>query len=118
MIVNIRNGEDLRINYWLIRNLPANADLAELKRAIREYTHRESDRRIIKEYGIDGYVCLIELPDDLKDEREADDYFRDAEYIDKYWSYYDCTGRPFTSWYKLFKRNGRWMAYHAVNFDV
>ena len=33
-------------------------------------------------------------------------------------SQYDCTGQMFTVFYKLFKRNGRWMAYHHFAMDV
>lgn len=33
-------------------------------------------------------------------------------------SQYDCTGQPFTLSHKLFKRGGRWMAYHHYAIDV
>ena len=30
---------------------------------------------------------------------------------------YDCTGQPFTSWFKVVKRRGLWWAYHAISYD-
>ena len=48
----------------------------EIKRAIREYIHKEKPfERIIKDDGIDGYVLLLELPSFLESEEDAEEYF-------------------------------------------
>ena len=90
----------------------------ELRKFLRDQDERGAGNRIVRDYGIDGYVLLVELPEYLETYEEADEYFMENEYIRPYYTYYDCTGRPFTHWYKLFKRRGRWHAYHSVGFDV
>lgn len=121
--MTIRNKNDLRIAYVILRmcmkGKPNSDRLPELKREIRRYLreHNDSDRRLVKG-DWDSYVLLITLPDFIATAEDADEWFMDREYIERYYTYYDCTGKPFTSWYKLFKRNGRWMAYHSVGVDV
>ena len=90
----------------------------ELRKFLRDQEEQSAGRRIVKDNGFDGYLLLMELPECLETYEEADEYFRENEYIRPYYTYYDCTGRPFTSWYKLFLRHGRWYAYHSVCFDV
>ena len=100
----------------------------EIKRELRKWAHRDTRvdsffdgdirRRIVKEYGIDGFVELVELPDDIDNEAYADKFFHEYVYMEPVNSMYDCTGRAFTSWYHLFKRNGRFCAYHKVSMDV
>ena len=93
--------------------------IVDYKKEIRAYVNKKtSDRRIIKEYGIDGYIELIALPERLTDLENAIEYFEDVEKIYYRPTYYDCTGQAFTSWYKVFKRNDRFFAYHSVCFDV
>lgn len=87
------------------------------KKAIREYhktKHSYWDEvTIIKDYGIDGWIELRELPD----VDNPDEYFMDNYYFYYKPSIYDCTGQKFTSWYKIFKRNGKNMVYHRVAID-
>ncbi len=33
-------------------------------------------------------------------------------------SQYDCTGCLFTEWFKVFRRRGRWYAYHCIGMDI
>ncbi|MCD8382880.1 MAG: hypothetical protein LUC30_08215 [Clostridiales bacterium] len=74
-------------------------------------THnRKSDRTIVRDYGIDGFVSLIELPEYLKSEED--------ERIPSRYSPYDCSGAAFTQWYKIIKRRGRYFAYHSVGIDI
>lgn len=99
-----------------------------MKKELRRYAHRDNmedvgmgfkvERRIIKEYGIDGYVELVGIPYVFETMEEADEFFRDFIYLNCYPSVHDCTGQAFTSWYKLFKRNGQFCAYHRISFDV
>lgn len=115
-------GMDLRNEYFklsIFSQIPGLEDEAiEIKRRIREYTNRTSDRTIVRDYGIDGFVSLIELPEYLKSEEDATEYFEETEYIPSRCSLYDCTGRAFTQWYKIIKRRGRFLAYHSVGIDI
>ena len=94
--------------------------LVSLKKDTRDYYKRTAnkDRSLIKDYGVDGYVELIELPEYLETKDDAREYFDEEEWIHAYPSMYDCTGQRFTNWAKIFQRRGRWMAYHRVSFDV
>ena len=95
--------------------------VVNMKRGIRAYNNRpEQDARIIKDYGIDGYVELYRLPNELDAESkdEAESYFNSTRYEYCTPSQYDCTGQKFTNWYKLFRRHGHWYAYHSVGVDV
>lgn len=95
--------------------------IATVKKAIREYSHKVSDYRIIvKDYGIDGYVELYRFPEELDhmSKDDAEEWFdsnRREHYIP---SPYDCTGQKFTNWRKLVHRQGHWYAYHSVSIDV
>ena len=127
--MTIRNKEDLRAVYselkfcegipvqsWRIR-----AKCMDLKKAIREY-HKEQtakpQQRLVKEYGIDGYDVLMELPEHLKDVETATEYFEAHEVMRCMPSMYDCTGQFFTISYKIFERHGKMWAYHQIRCDV
>ena len=95
--------------------------MANVKREIRAYTHRPAeDTRIVEERGCDGYIELVQLPDELdKAHKEiAADWFRANRYLEFYPTPYDCSGQKFTNWFKLFRRRGHWFAYHSVSIDV
>ena len=99
----IVNQSDLRQAYKILNTLsrefiPKDGKLesymADLKRSIRACTNSPApDSRIVKEYGIDGYIELYTFPE-------------------------NCTGEKFTQWRYVFRRNDRWLAYHSVGFDV
>lgn len=119
----IKNKTELRLAYdYLQMSKEFGKSIekqAEIKRAIREYSHKEvSYDRIVKDYGIDGYVVLMELPDFLESQQDAEEYFEERHVIHAMPSIYDCTGQAFTSWYKIFKRRNRFYAYHSVCFDT
>ena len=147
-MMKISNDRDFRIGYeilsWVNERLAeddGNTEsrkerIIELKRNLRQYANRNTtlfdagmgfmcERRIVKDYGIDGYVELVSIPevfDTLADDAEgnpgADTFFKEFLEIHARPSMYDCTGQAFTSWYKLFRRNGQFWAYHSVGFDV
>lgn len=97
------------------------AFMVSIKKEIRAYNNRPaSDSRIVKEYGIDGYLELVRLPAELDDAHKADaaDWFRANRYLEFYPTPYDCTGQKFTNWYKMVRRRGHWYAYHSVSVDV
>lgn len=91
-----------------------------LKRRIRKLNKEAVDyldgNRIIKEYGIDGYVYreVLKATSMEKAEDEFEDYHR-RTYIP---SIYDCTGQAFTEWHKIFVIRGKYVLYHSVGFDV
>ena len=124
----IYDGKDLRrayINLNMIREFGSKKAMESdfaigIKRGIREYNARKNLSRIIKDNGIDSYVALIRMDDELDglDAESADQWFRSNRYIESVPSMYDCTGRPFTMWYKMVRRRGHWFAYHCVGFDV
>ena len=121
----IRNKEDLRLAYELLNEwkewgLGDGQKAMELKKRIRSYLHLPHSSRIIRDYGIDGYISLMQLPEFLDSEsmEEVVEWFESECYIEPTYSAYDCTGRPFTNWYKVFRRLGHWFAYHSVSFDV
>ena len=107
-------------------NAAIKAMIDETKRNLRKWTNRynrDADgclHRIVKEYGIDGFVELVSLPDDICNMREVEEYFRDNVYMECAPSMYDCTGKAFTGWYKLFMKHseGSFYAYHSVCMDV
>lgn len=91
------------------------------KRKIREIYKRENEkpeRHIVHENGIDGYIELLRLPEEITTRETADEWFQYNEYMECIPSAFDCTGQRFTSWYKLVERNGRWWAYHCISVDV
>lgn len=119
----IRNESDLRTAYDYLQihreqGSPLDKQL-DIKRAIRNYLHTERlMSKIVKDYGIDGYVLLMDLPDFLETQEDAEEYFKQRHVMRSIPSMYDCTGQAFTSGYKIFKRRDRFFAYHSVCFDV
>ena len=134
----IQNSRDLRMKYEYLllanklKNEVSSIDIDryndfinEIKKEIRDYHKREDERkeRLIKDYGIDGGIVLLELPKEINsikiDSFElADEYFKAYEYRRCTPSIYDCTGQSFTNWYKIIKRNNKFYAYHSIGFDV
>lgn len=128
----IKNKEHLRIAYemvTLIQNAMragtcdfeiANGLLTERKREIREYYKRQNENKmhIVKDYGIDGYIELLQFPDCVQDMQKAQEYFEENYKLVCSPSMYDCTGQAFTEWEKIFERNGKMMCYHRVGFDL
>lgn len=90
----------------------------QLKRDIREYIHRDSDYRIVRD-ELDSFVELVELPDYTADYSEE----RALLWFKMYRSYrlFDelgCGGQFFTTRVRLFRRRGCWYAYHFVSVDM
>lgn len=134
--MDIRNDNDLRTAYYMVRTMAdtiaqatgldrksaaeminAGKWLKGIKRDIRAYQHEQDaqvTRSIVKDYGMDGYIELFELPD----VSDPEAYFEENERLVCAPSQYDCTGQVFTMWHKIFKRRGRYMVYHRVAIDV
>lgn len=131
-MVYIKNNSDFRMWYGILRFLTANPRafagsarktrkmIVEVKRGLRSFSHAIPDQasRVIKDNGVDGFVALERLPDDITDEAEANSFFEDFMTFHCRPSAYDCTGQAFTNWFKVFQRGGRFYAYHSVSFDV
>lgn len=140
-MMQVRNDSDYRIGYELLyifenvlkaggsNNLETIHEVIDdLKRELRRWAHRENasdvgmgfmvERRIVKDYGMDGYIELLSIPDVFDTKEDAADFFEHFIQIDCPNSPYDCTGCAFTNWYKLVRRRGQFWAYHSVGFDV
>lgn len=128
---NVRNDQEFRLAYEILNILSEKADsvddparlaqvIIETKQAVRRYSHREVEyeRRILKDDGMDGYISLERLPDDIRDLGEANWFFERFMAREYRPSPYDCTGQAVTNWYKVFPRGGGFYAYHSVSFDV
>ena len=75
--------------------------VATVKREIREFNRRPaSDSYIIEERGCDGYIELVQLPEELDQAHKeiAADWFRANRYLEFYPTPYDCSGQKFTNW--------------------
>lgn len=89
------------------------------KRDIRAFLGAgDTGRRIVKDYGIDGYIVRVELPEEVQTYLDAMEWFDACEHIEWVPGPYDCTGKLFTSWYKLFYIGGRYVCYHSVACDI
>ena len=91
---------------YALRSLPQG-------KAVRSYV--DDVKRDLRAFYRSGWQ-LITLT--AKTKEDADAEFNALYYRDCAPSPYDCTGQMFTAFYKLFKRNGRWMAYHHFAMDV
>lgn len=49
---------------------------------------------------------------------DVEAWFTENRYIHGVNSQYDCTGCLFTEWFKVFRRRGRWYAYHCIGMDI
>ena len=123
----IRDRKDLELAYSYLKlyeeieNENPEADkkaVIEIKREIRRYLRLETGHKIVKDFSPDGYIELVELPEQLETQEDAEQYFNENLWIHYYPTYYDCTGQLFTGWVKVFRRRGRYMAYHAICKDI
>lgn len=122
--MQVRNAQDARIAFKIIcvfdQEGVRKPHVVNMKRELRRFLRTPRTSQIVKDNGVDGYVELVQLPDKLdRYEKEvAVEWFEGNRVIRPTYSAYDCTGRPFTAWYKIFQRRGHWFAYHSVAFDV
>lgn len=131
--MRIKDKRDLRIAYDCLKALydwikekgecteGVQKYIRESKKDIREYYKLQDEELRITyiDSDYDSAILLYELgvPSDW-DYNEVDEYFKEFEYMRCQPSQYDCTGQRFTGWYKIFKRNDKWMTYHRVCLDV
>lgn len=126
--MRIQYKDDLRTAYCVLNGYKKLAALhgwndnacqmvIDIKKSIREFLKRPS-RRIVHSDGIDGFTELLELPEYIQTKDKATEYFENEVFIPAFHSQYDCTGRAFTSGYKIFQRRGRFHAYHSISYDV
>lgn len=137
----ITNEQDYKSGYEILHMLTKHKDerlmayTIDLKRNLRQYANKKPfedvgfgfhcERRIIKDYGIDGYIEIVKIPEvfsTLEDSEingpGAETFFKDFIEIKPYPSAFDCTGQSFTAWYKIIKRQGQFWAYHRVCTDT
>lgn len=124
---DIRNDIELKASYSTLRILEKEGygktdEARSIKEAIREYYRKQNQMdsmgRVVKDYGIDGYILLQELPDSIESLDEANEYFEENMKIGYRDRGYDCTGQMFTNWYKAHIRHGKFYVYHSVGCDI
>ena len=98
--------------------------IIKYKKDIRAYYNRfsASDNTYLvyeNETG-DGYVEKVKLPIlGNYTKKEAEELFEENYFIQCPNSPWDCTGRPFTSSFCVYKNSyGEWWAYHCISLDV
>ena len=128
--MKVQNKNDLKTAYELLLMVDTLEDVEKeklqkfkknVKQNIRKFYKMQEEKaktKLVHDNGIDGYTVLYPLPDFLKTLEEAKQYFEEEEYIHPTYSMYDCTGKPFTSGYKVFNRNGSFYVYHSISYDV
>ena len=127
----IANSTDLKVAYeelafWkseprLKDDKMINHIIKNLKIGIRDYFKRanQNTARLVKwDPDGDGEIWLEELPETVKTEQTAEDWFLYHKYREAMPSPYDCTGQLYTAWYKIFKRNKKYVVYHCICRDV
>ena len=98
--------------------------ILKYKKDIRTYYNRfpASDNTYLvyaNETG-DGFVEKVKLPIlGNYTKKEVEELFEENYFIQCPNSPWDCTGKPFTSYFLVYKNSyGEWWAYHAVSLDV
>lgn len=92
--------------------------IIRLKQMIRKFQNKPVSEKRVFNADFDGMTLVYPLPEWLESADEADEYFRTDEFIDAPCCAWDCTGKQFTAWYKIFKRAGRFWCYHRICLDV
>ena len=94
------------------------AKIVDMKRKLRANSKRVDDCQTVYDNGFDVFIAKFPLPEYIETRQDADEYFREYEYIHMAPSAYDCTGQRFTAWYKIFQKpDGRFWAYHCIELD-
>lgn len=121
----VRNWRDAQLAWYIIHDYKNRKDkqeeIADLKREVREYMNLGPNAwefRVVKDYGCDGLITLEKLPENIIDYNTAVEWFKINRVYEYIPSQYDCTGQLFTNYFKVFKRNGNFWAYHSVSCDV
>lgn len=93
----------------------------ELKRQVRRhcksFDYFSSSRTIQADSA--GYIELVKLPFDSGcNADEVLTWYMDNVHVQYYCDWFaDCTGRVWTSWFKLCRRHGAWWAYQRMSID-
>lgn len=128
----VANSADLKVAYeellfWRkesgLRNNPFINEriIKKLKEGIRDYFKRSNQNTVnLVKWDSDGDCMIIreDLPETIRTEEDAEDYFLYHKYREVTPSPYDCTGQLYTAWYKIFQRNGKYIVYHCICRDV
>ena len=94
------------------------------KKDIRAYYNRLSasdNTYLVYAYETgDGYIEKVKLPIlGNYTKKEVEELFEENYFIQCPNSPWVCTGRPFTSYFLVYKNSyGEWWAYHAISLDV
>jgi hypothetical protein len=97
----------------------ANDLIAEEKKTIRRILRTSSPKEechMVYDNGIDGACLRIKITG-VYSKEAAELKFLSEYYLEPIASAFDCTGRLFTSWYKIVQMHGDWYAYHSICRD-
>lgn len=122
---SITSPIDCKVAYSILKDSEfiSKADpekIKNLKRELRKYLHKPitEERRCIFEDDYGYYIMLIRLPEFVKCEEDAEEFFDKFERMEYIPSQYDCTGQHSTRGHKIFKRQGRFWCYHFIAVDI
>ena len=134
----IRNKKELEDAYIFLRYWESQAKtninpefkklyelmIIKYKKDIRAYYNRfsasENTYLVYANETGDGYVEKVKLPIlGNYTKKEVEELFEENYFIQCPNSPWDCTGRPFTSRFCVYKNSyGEWWAYHSISLDV
>lgn len=132
-VIYPNNQDTLKMAYFYLKTLeefPTKSDhiirtIKDQKQTIRRYTKRDflGNTAFVFQYVAGDtdwaiYKAQLMCPENSTYEK-AKEAFMEYCYIPRPESIYDCTGKSFTSNYKIFqKSDGSWWCYHTVSYDV
>lgn len=90
--------------------------VSELKRALRDYYHRENTEVVI-DSDFNSWTVKGTFPDFVKSSEAAEEYFRNTLFIKKRYKAYGRTGEKFTCGYHIVKLHGQFVYYHYIAVD-
>ena len=119
-MTTVRNYDDARFWTFVLREKAIKNDqrIIEVKQALRKFYNEKLSDTVVFCDNYDGCIELYPLPESIETEAQADEYFREFEYVHFRPVWYDCSGQLFTTRFKIFKRNGRFWVYHILTRDL
>lgn len=131
-VIYPNNQDSLKMAYFYLKTLEeldtkSNhiiRTIKDQKQAIRRYTKRDflDNINFVFQYIVGDtdwaiYKAQLMCPKNST-YKKAKEAFMEYCYIPCPESIYDCTGEPFTSNYKIFRKSdGSWWCYHIVSYD-
>lgn len=125
--MEIRDSSQLKATYGVLNDMQGMKALPGMEEAVQKHIKQlrflrqqeaKGERRVIRDYGINGFVELVRLPASLHTAEVAAAYFEGKEVVGCPNFPGGCTGLPFRGWYRVLCRRGNIWVYHSVSYDV